>query len=481
MIINIMITKIIIVDFYNREKELELMELLNRSKPSFLVITGKRRVGKTELIKQFSKNRKTVYFFVDSNKSIDILMDEFDKLLREELDLPDYINVKEPENFLKFITSYDRDLVIAIDEFQRFLKIYPSFITQLQRYWDMKADNCKVFLIVSGSSIGMIRKIFIEAQAPLFKRADNILTLLPFTVRETFDMLDDMGITDIQEKLNLYFLFGGTVYYYRLFEKYQCTSFLDALEKLVFSDFAPLKDEVRDILIEEFGKEHSTYYEIISAISQGKCSKSEISEMTHVSSSSLSPYFYDLADLLGIVEHRIPITDSPKKSKRGRYFLKDNFFRFYGRFIYPALSQYMGGKYDSVMDNALQEWQSYTGKLFEDMIRELITEEISSDYPEIGSWWNRKGDEIDILAINREKRKILAIEIKNKELTGNDARRVLNSTAEKVKLVGEVSGMKFKIGIAARKIEDRKSLESEGFFVWELEDLPYNHIFSNNS
>jgi hypothetical protein len=284
-------------------------------------------------------------------------------------------------------------------------------------------------------------------------------------------MLDDMGITNQQEKLNLYFLFGGTVYYYRLFEKYQCSGFLDALEKLVFSEFAPLKDEVRDILIEEFGKEHSTYYEIISAISQGKCSMSAISEMTHVSSSSLSPYFYDLTNLLGIAEYLIPITDSPKKSKRGRYFLKDNFFRFYGHFMYPSLSQYMRGNYDPIMEKVLQEWQSYTGKLFEDIIRELISEEILSEYPEIGSWWNRKGDEIDILAINHEKKNVLAVEIKNKELTRNEAKRILNATKEKTKLIGEVAGMECKIGIAARKIENRDEIEREGFFVWELEDF----------
>ncbi len=460
-----------IMQFYNREKELALMQVLNYRNPSFLVITGKRRVGKTELIKQFIKDQRSLYLFVDSNKSIDILMDEFNQVIKEKLKLPDYIKVDAPENFLEFITSYEHDLVIAIDEFQRFLKVYPSFITQLQKYWDMKPDNCKVFLIVSGSSIGMIRKIFIEAQAPLFKRADNIMTLKPFTIHETFAMLDDLGIKKIEDKLDLYFLFGGTIYYYRLFEKYQCAGFHDALEKLIFSDLAPLKDEVRDIIIEEFGKEHTTYYEIISAISQGKCSMSEISEMTHVSASSLSAYFYDMIDILEIVEHRIPVTDDRKKSKRGRYFLKDNFFRFYGRFIYPMLSQYMAGNYVSLTEKVLQEWQSYTGKIFEDTVRDLIIEKISSDYPEIGSWWNRKGDEIDILGIDWKNRKALAVEIKNKELTQNEAREILKLTFGKTKLIKEISEMDSKVGIAARQIENSEQLEKEGFLVWELGDL----------
>ncbi|WP_242492629.1 ATP-binding protein [Methanolobus psychrotolerans] len=459
------------MQFYNRKKELEHMGMLDASKPSFLVITGKRRVGKTELIRQYSRGRKALYLFVDSNKSIDVLMDEFSRLTQETLELPDYIKLDEPENFLKFITSYDNDLVLAIDEFQRFLKVYPSFITQLQKYWDMKPDSCKVFLIVSGSSIGMIKKIFIEAQAPLFKRADNIMTLKPFTISETFEMLENMGINDLEEKLNLYFLFGGTVYYYRLFEKYQCTGFKDALEKLILSDLAPLKDEVRDILIEEFGKEHSTYYEIISAISQGKCSKTEISEMTHVSASSLSAYFYDLIDLLDLVEHRIPVTDKPQKSKRGRYFLKDNFFRFYGRFIYPMLSQYMGGNYPSLTEKVLQEWQSHTGKIFEDIVREQISEKMLREYPIIGNWWNRRGDEIDILGINKEKGKALAVEIKNKELTEDDARDILRYTIGKTEQIHELSKMDIKAGIVARTIEGRDDLEKDGFLVWELKDI----------
>jgi hypothetical protein len=234
---------------------------------------------------------------------------------------------------------------------------------------------------------------------------------------------------------------------------------------------APLKDEVRNILIEEFGKEHSTYYEIISAISQGKCSMSEISEMTHVSASSLSPYFYDMIDILGILEHRIPVTDDRKKSKKGRYFLKDNFFRFYGRFLYPMLSQYMAGNYLSLTEKVLQEWQSYTGKIFEDTVRDLIVEKINFDYPEIGSWWNRKGDEIDILGIDQKNGKALAVEIKNKTLTENEARDILKLNFGKTKLIKEISEMDIKVGIVAIQVENSEQLEKEGFLVWELENI----------
>ena len=77
---------------------------------------------------------------------------------------------------------------------------------------------------------------------------------------------------------------------------------------------------LNEILIEEFGREHATYYEIISAIARGRCSLSEISDMSHVSANSLAPYFYDLIDLLGIVEHRIPVTDVPKKKQAWKIF-----------------------------------------------------------------------------------------------------------------------------------------------------------------
>jgi len=469
--------------FYNREKELELMKLLYGSRPSFLVITGKRRVGKTELIRQFMKQVEqageksesdALYFFVDSNKSIGLLMEEFGELLKSGLDLPDYVKVDTPEAFLDFVTSGERDLVLAIDEFQRFSKIHPAFISQLQKYWDMKSEKSRLFLIVSGSSVGMMKKIFIEDKAPLFKRADNILSLKPFGVREVFTMLEELGVRETGEKLKLYFLFGGTVYYYGLFEKYGCRSFKDALEMLVFNEFAPLKNEIRDVLIEEFGKEHATYYEIVSALARGKASQGEISDLTHVSQNSLANYFYDLIELLDLVEHKIPVTERAGKSKKGRYFLKDNFFRFYGYFIYPRLSQYMAGDYEPLLEKVEAEWDRYSGFLFENMVRDLLTPALRSGYPRIGPWWDRKGNEIDLLGVNPETGKLLLLEVKDKELAEKEARKVLNSTLEKAKYIKGSADLKVETGLVARKIRGRNTLETEGFRMWELDDLLKN-------
>lgn len=451
--------------FYGREKELELMELLNSKKPGFLVVTGKRRVGKTELIKEFIQNRKALYFFVDSNKSIEVLMREFGKYTVETLKLPAYINIDTPESLIDFLFSYNEDIVAVFDEFQRFQKLYPAFITQLQKYWDLRSKESKLFLITSGSSVGMIKKIFIEGGAPLFRRADNIVTLKPFSAKQIFRILDDLGIKDLQDKLDLYFLFGGTIYYYRLLEKYECKNLKDAFSNLIFNDLAPLRREMGDVLIEEFGKEHATYYEIISALAEGKATQKEIADNTHISASSLPPYIDELINLLGIVEHRVPVTEDIR-SKKGRYFLKDNFFRFYARFIYRNMSLYQGGRYDLLTEKTLSEWNAFTGWAFEEMVREILREELAGEYEKISSWWNRRGDEIDLLALGKNKG--LAVEIKNKELSQGEAMNLIEELKGKLAFVKDLPD-RMMLGVAARKIIGKEELEGKGFYVWDLE------------
>jgi hypothetical protein len=470
MIISIIIISIITMKFYDREKEQQLMEHLYDAAPSFLVITGRRRVGKTELIREFSRDKKSLYFYVDQNKSINILMEEFGRYTAAVLDLPDYIRIDTPESLLEFLYSYDRPLIVVFDEFQRFQKVYPAFISQMQRYWDLKERNSRLFLIISGSSVGMIKKIFLSGDAPLFKRADNILTLQPFGPEECLTILSDIGVNNLSAQIDLYLLFGGTIYYYMFLAKYGCTDLKSALERLVLDELAPLRREMSDVLIEEFGKEHATYYEILAAIAEGKCAQKEIADFTHLGPTSLPPYLKDLVDLLGIIEYRVPVTEQDQHSKMGRYVFVDNFLRFYARYIYRNMSMYQSGQYDRIKDRILSEWRAFSGWAFEEMIRELLARELATSYERVGGWWNRRGDEIDLLALGHSGN--LAVEIKNRDLTLSEAREILSALEKKIPLVKGLT-QQTTFGVAARSVEGKDVLAGEGYFVRDLSDMGF--------
>jgi len=463
-----MIIPIITMRFYDRQKEQQLLEHLYETAPSFLVITGRRRVGKTELIREFSRNKKALYFYVDQNKSIDILMEEFGRYTSSMLDLPDYIRINTPESLLDFLLSYPQPLIVVFDEFQRFQKIHPSFFSQMQRYWDLKGKDSRVFLVISGSSVGMIKKIFLSGEAPLFKRADNILTLQPFEPKECLPILADLGVKSIAAQIDMYLMFGGTIYYYTFLAKYGCNDLKSALLRLVLDDLAPLRREMSDVLIEEFGKEHATYYEILAAIAEGKCAQKEIADFTHLGPTSLPPYQKDLVDLLGIIEYRVPVTERDKHSKMGRYIFVDNFFRFYARYIYRNMSMYQSGQYERIKDRVLSEWGTFSGWAFEEMVKKLLMQELAVQYERIGGWWNRRGDEIDLLALGQDGN--LAVEIKNRNLTLPETRQILSALEKKILLVKGLSGQT-SLGVAARSVDGKEVLAGEGFFVWDLSDL----------
>lgn len=454
--------------FYGRERELQLMEHLYARTPSFLVVTGRRRVGKTELVKEFCKGKTALYFYVDGNKSIEVLIEEFGRLTAETLNLPGYIKIDSPETFLEFLFSYNQPLIVVFDEFQRFQKVHPSFISQMQRFWDQKGRDSHLFVIVSGSSIGMIREIFLGGDAPLFRRADNILTLHPFKPKECLAILEEIGVRDPAERLDLYLLFGGTIYYYTFIEKYECTDLETALDRLVLDDLAPLRREMSDVMIEEFGREHATYYEILAAIAQGKETQKEIADVVRLPSTSLPPYLRDLVDLLGVIDYRLPVTERGKRSKMGRYTFADNFLRFYARYIYRNMSLYESGRFDLLKDRILREWKEFSGQAFEEMIRTLLARDLAERYEEIGSWWNRRGDEIDLLALSPEGS--LAVEIKNRNLSLAEARGILAAQEEKLPLVKGLTRPAI-IGIAARTVEGKEVLRAGGFYVMDLDDL----------
>jgi AAA+ ATPase superfamily predicted ATPase len=432
-------------------------------------LTGKRRVGKTELIKEFLSKKEGLYLFVDHNKTMKMLVEDFQNSISTKLNLPEYVRFDSFEELLDFFMEYEGGLIVAIDEFQRFMDIDPASITTLQKVWDLKGSKSDLMLITSGSSMGMMNKIFIESKAPLFKRADSVIALKPFTFPQVCEVLGDFGIHEYQEKLDIYTLFGGTIYYYRLMDRFGIRSLDQCFNDLIFNEFSPVRNEVRDILVEEFGKEHVTYYEILSAMAMGRTTKKEIGDVSHISATSLSPYLYNLQNLLQLIEYEIPVTEQEGKTKKGRYILKDNFLRFYFRFIFRSSSQYELGNYEVIARKVREEWNSLRGIAFEDIARDYLKRTLLQDYPRIGRYWDRKGNEIDVVAIDESKRRMMLIEVKARKLNSRDVDSILDDLIVKEsKFPWRMRKVQY--GIVAFEFEDEEEQEDE-YFTWTLEDI----------
>lgn len=454
--------------FYGRVDELRLMGDLFKKSPSFLVITGRRRIGKTTLVREFIKSHPSLYFFVDNHKKIDQVIEEYSKILSDQLNLPSYFLLKNPRDLFSFLFQLKDPIVVVFDEFQRFTQIYPPLFSELQQAWDSRPADSGVFLIVTGSSMGMIHQIFLSGGAPLFKRADTVITLQPFTVTDIFPILDEITSLPLEEKLRIYYLFGGIIHYYYLFDKFSCKDFTDILDKVIFNRFGPLRREISDILVEECGSEHSSYHAIISALASGKTSMKEIGDRAGITNTSLSPYLDNLINLLGIVSYNVPIGDEIGRSRLGRYYLTDPFFRFYARFVYPYMSRFEVGDYSFVIQKVHEGWDSYAGRCFEDFVREVLTPELIQEYDSIGSWWNRKGDEIDLVAAGTNG--TIVIECKNRFLSEDQSRAILQHVLRKGELMKHLK-RPLSAGVAAVGIQGQETLRKEGFHVWDMEDL----------
>jgi AAA+ ATPase superfamily predicted ATPase len=472
MIINIMIIYIMTMAgmrFHNRKKELSLMRHLTDVGGTFLVIHGRRRVGKTALMLEHIKDRKGVYLYLNEKKSTPMLLEEFEEEVRRTLGVPDYVHFSTWNDLLAFLVNHEEDIVVIIDEFQRLLQIDPSFYATCQKIIDTRSTKARSSLIVSGSSTGMMRKIFYENGAPLFKRADNIIELRPFRLEDTRTMLEELGVHSPMEMLDMYTLFGGVPFYYQLAARYSVRCKDEAIEQMVLGEFAPLRSEVREVMVEEFGKEHATYFEILAAMAVGKESRKEIADLTHVSMNSLTPYLNDLIDVLGIVNYEVPVGEDPHRSKRGRHVLADNFFRFHFRYLYRHASLVQGMNFAQLRRIIDQDWPALRGVAFEDLARGHARAVWSKDFPEIGRSWDRRGSEVDIVCLDRRSGKALMMEAKAAMLSEKECDRILTDLERKRGLLPFECETRF--GIYALGFEDKEGLKKMGAVAYDLDDV----------
>ena len=401
-------------EFYDRKDELNLLKSKYSQLKSgeMIVIYGRRRVGKTELIRQFLKNipENKFYFYVDLASKQDIL-NSLSASIQEQL--KENIKFSEFEDFLKYLEykSEKDKFLLVIDEFQRFLDIAPEFITKLQNFWDSKLKNHKIMIILVGSSIGMIQKITNSKAGALYGRGTK-MKISPFKYSDFRLMFKEMSE---EERVLTYSVFGGTPYYLEKVKKTDGDIY-QKINELVLKKGAELIEEPKNLMEYENVRVHAKYNTILLATSSGKETMKEIEDFTKINSNQMSPYLDKLDNLLDLIGRKDPVLG---KEKLGRYCVRDNFFKFWYKFIFPNQTPLNLGNTKIVSDLIKQDLNSYIGRVFEDIVKELLvlynTKEIKGlklNFENIGSWWDRNSNEIDILAYNLKEKNFLLGEVK---------------------------------------------------------------------
>jgi AAA+ ATPase superfamily predicted ATPase len=395
--------------FVNRKKELKALNDWWRVKlPQLIIIYGKRRVGKTELIKQFIKDKPAVYFLADKvgeKDNLKALSKSIGSFLKDSLlekngfgdwyDLFAYLKAK-PERF-----------ILVIDEFPYLVETNKAISSVFQKGWDEYLKDAGLFLILSGSSIGMMEAETLSHKAALYGRRTGQILVKPLRFGEVKEFFPGRSFEDI---LRIHTVTGGIPAYILLLK--QKGSFKKAVEQNLLSPQAYLYNEVEFILKEEL-REPRTYFSILRAIALGKQKFGEIVNETGLQKNIIMKYLGVLEDL-HLLKKDLPITEkNPLRSKKNLYFIEDQFFVFWFNYIFPFKSELELGKTSGLWDKFSRGFNLSVSRNYERAAKDIVADHEGKFFPllKIGRWWDRN-EEIDIVAVNDEENKILFCEVK---------------------------------------------------------------------
>ncbi|MCT7522578.1 AAA family ATPase [Aliarcobacter cryaerophilus] len=395
--------------FYNREKELQNLkdiEMLSSSSSKMTTIIGRRRIGKTKLIKEAYKNG--VYFFV-SKKDETLLCKEFVEILQNSLNIKILGEFKKFNTLFEYIMqlSLNQNFTLIIDEFQEFLSINSTIYSDMQNIWDSYKDNTKLNLVLSGSIYSLMKKIFEDKKEPLFGRANNKIHLKAFDINTLKNILNDYYANfKNSDLLSFYTLTGGVAKYVEIFVERGAFTLNKQLD-LIFDEHSIFLEEGKNLLIEEFGKEYTTYFSILSLISSSKTSRSDIESILE---RNIGGYLDRLENEYSIIRKIKPMF-AKEQSRTVKYEIIDNFFSFWFRFIYKYKSAVEIENFEFLKEIVNRDFATYSGKFLEKYFIEKL--KLEKRFSQIGTYWEKQNqNEIDIVAINSETKELLFAEIK---------------------------------------------------------------------
>lgn len=459
--------------FIGRERELATLRRLYATETfQFPVIYGRRRVGKTSLINEFSNQLQTIFFTAVEDSSVVNLRN----LSRERfvLDNPDADPSLAPL-YPDFQTAFEavfslaesRRLVFVIDEFPYLAKAEPSVSSILQMLIDRHAENSKLYLILCGSSLSFMREQVLSEKSPLYGRRTAQLEIKPLDFFESRAFFPAAPPEDVA---CYYGMVGGIPLYLRQFD--DRASVEENLANVFLDSSSMMYEEPTNLLKQEVQKA-ALYNAVIGAIASGKTSANEIATTAGIASAELSYYIKELRRI-GLVDQEFPVGS---KRRRGVYKLTDNLFNFWYRSILPSRSLIERGMAGRVSRRTLGHLPEYMGRVFEQICLEWLWRQnadgnLSFEFDEAGRWWGsdpqtKTQEEVDIVCLD-EGNIVAVAECKwtNKQVDAS----VLKMLDRRAALVGAGSGAYRYVFSKSGFTEDCKRYVNQGG-NWALIDF----------
>lgn len=383
--------------FIDRRKEIaKLRDIDKRSEDvaQFTVLTGRRRIGKTSLIKKAYGDRSFVYLFV-SRKAESELCEAFMESMKDTIGVPMVGRVSKFADLFKFLMelSTSRKLTVVIDEFQEFYRVNASIYSDMQNIWDTYKDRAKINLVVCGSVNSLINRIFRDKKEPLYGRQTDMMRIGAFTpsvLKEIMTMYAPQYSNE--DLLALYLFTGGVAKYVEMLVDRECLTKEKMLDAILERDGFFI-NEGKTMLIEEFGRDYGVYFSILSLIAQGHNTRGDIENILEV---EVGGYIKKLIDDYGLIAKKQPLYEK-SVNKNVHYTLDDNFLRFWFRFVFRYSYIIEAGGLDRLRQIVERDYEAYSGRILESYFVDMLKER--GIYTRIGYWHSRNGEnDIDIIA-----------------------------------------------------------------------------------
>jgi len=458
--------------FVDREEELRFLEEKFNSKgPELIVIYGRRRVGKTELVARFVKGKPAVYFLADRRPERDLLLElraKMAQVLQDEsfakLEVKDWL-----ELFGEFLKWWKGSrVIVALDEFPALIEGNRATPSIFQKVWDLKLKNSGVMLILLGSSVGMMETDVLGYRSPLYGRRTGQWKLLPIRFQYLSEFFPKYSEEDL---VRVYGCLGGVPAYLLKFDP--GVSFWANVAQRLLRKGEFLYGEAEFLLREEL-REPRFYSAILKAIASGASSFGEIASSTGLEKSLLSKYL-DVLEELGWIERLYPVGER-LKPRKALYRIADPYMAFWFCHVFPNKSDLELGNIGPVIEKVQRDYEVHLGVVFEQLFRENLQHITAKGLlpirpKSVGRWWFRDL-EIDAVALDEAKPSAMFIEVKWGSLKVAEAKKILQTLERKVRdFRWRKENRKEYLGLFAKKVQRKEELSKQGYFIVELQDL----------